>query len=774
MASSFGGTVKLTGESEYRKALRDITTNLKEVSSELKLTNTQFSSGDKTVKETKNAYTNMNTTMQEQKGRITELKALISQMTKEYNEHQNKLVQVEEQYDKNSKEASEYRTKLGNTENQLKTFKIQLNNAENQLVQMENATGKSNKELKEMKNGFDDAGQGAIKFGDLLKANVLGDFITNGLKSVAGAVKQVGSALLSVGKDALDSYADYEQLVGGVETLFKNNANTVEEYANNAYKTAGLSANDYMETVTSFSASLLQSLNGDTAKAADVSNRAVVDMADNANKMGTDMTSIQNAYQGFAKQNYTMLDNLKLGYGGTKQEMQRLIKDASNMKDVQKELGVTVDSSSMSFGNIVNAISVMQKKMDIAGTTSKEASTTIQGSVSSMKSAWQNMLTGIADDNAPFDDLINNLIDSITTVGENILPRVKIIMEGVSKFILSSMQYLTGHLPEITEIGIEIINSLIEGIKQDLYSDENGMGIIATTITIVETLVDGIAQMLPSIISIGGEILIGFISGISESIPSLIDTAFNVIFELIEGFLDNIDIVIDAGIQLISSLIFGIVDALPKLIEKAPEIIQKLFDALVRNFPKIVQAGGRLISELISGIIGSAFKLLEVAPKLISNIVNGFKQGLNEIKNVGKYLVQGLWDGITGMASWVGEKVKSFASNIVGNIKDALGIHSPSAILRDQVGKFMAQGIGVGFSDEMINVTKNMQDSIPTEFDINSVTKTNDISNKLSLENITDAFITAVKNLDAQIIIDKDVAGRFVITSVNNRLGEVL
>ena len=774
MASSFGGTVKLTGESEYRKALRDITTNLKEVSSELKLTNTQFSAGDKTVKETKNAYINMNTTMQEQKGRITELKTLISQMTKEYNEHQNKLVQVEEQYGKNSKEASEYRTKLGNTENQLKTFKTQLNNAETQLVQMENATGKSNKELKEMKNGFDDAGKGAIKFGDLLKANVLGDFITNGLKSVAGAVKQVGSALLSVGKDALDSYADYEQLVGGVETLFKNNANTVEEYANNAYKTVGLSANDYMETVTSFSASLLQSLNGDTAKAADVSNRAVVDMADNANKMGTDMTSIQNAYQGFAKQNYTMLDNLKLGYGGTKQEMQRLIKDASNMKDVQKELGVTVDSSSMSFGNIVNAISVMQKKMDIAGTTSKEASTTIQGSVSSMKSAWQNMLTGIADDNAPFDDLINNLIDSITTVGENILPRVKIIMEGVSKFILSSMQYLTGHLPEITEIGIEIINSLIEGIKQDLYSDENGMGIIATTITIVETLVDGIAQMLPSIISIGGEILIGFISGISESIPSLIDTAFNVIFELIEGFLDNIDIVIDAGIQLISSLIFGIVDALPKLIEKAPEIIQKLFDALVRNFPKIVQAGGRLISELISGIIGSAFKLLEVAPKLISNIVNGFKQGLNEIKNVGKYLVQGLWEGITGMASWVGEKVKSFASNIVGNIKDALGIHSPSAILRDQVGKFMAQGIGVGFSDEMINVTKNMQDSIPTEFDINSVTKTNDISNKLSLENITDAFITAVKNLDAQIIIDKDVAGRFVITSVNNRLGEVL
>ena len=254
----------------------------------------------------------------------------------------------------------------------------------------------------------------------------------------------------------------------------------------------------------------------------------------------------------------------------------------------------------------------------------------------------------------------------------------------------------------------------------------------------------------------------------------MIPTTVDAIVLMTTTLLENIDVIIDAGIQLILGLAEGLINALPNLIEKAPEIIQKLFDALVRSFPKIVQAGGRLISELVSGIIGSAFKLLEVAPKLISNMVNGFKQGLNEIKNVGKYLVEGLWDGITGMASWVGDKVKSFASNIVGNIKDALGIHSPSAILRDQVGKFMAQGIGVGFSNEMINVSKNMQNSIPTEFDVNSTIKTNESSNKLSLENITGAFITAVKNLDAQIIIDKDVAGRFVITSVNDRLGEVL
>lgn len=737
MASSFGGTVKLTGESEYRKALRDITTNLKEVSSELKLTNAQFTSGDKTVKDTKIAYSNMNTTIQEQKERINSLRTSLSEAEKEY----------------------------GSNNEKVRAFKTQLNNAETQLIQMENATDKSNKGLDELKDGFDEAGQGAIKFGDLLKANILSDVIVGGIKALGNAVKQVGSTIIGIGKDALDSYADYEQLVGGVETLFKDNASTVEQYANNAYKTAGLSANDYMETVTSFSASLLQSLNGDTAKAADVSNRAIVDMADNANKMGTDMTSIQNAYQGFAKQNYTMLDNLKLGYGGTKEEMQRLIKDASKMKDVQKELGVTVDSSSMSFGNIVNAISVMQKKMDIAGTTSKEASTTIQGSVASLKSSWSNLLTGVADDNADWDTLVSNLFESIFTAADNVLPRVGTIALGMIDLIRDTMTEL---LPEIVDLGIDFISTSVEEISN--YLPDAMQGIAEVGNTILNTFV----SLLPDILQVGIDILTNLVQGIAQSLPNLIPTTVDAIVLMTTTLLENIDVIIDAGIQLILGLAEGLINALPNLIEKAPEIIQKLFDALVRSFPKIVQAGGRLISELVSGIIGSAFKLLEVAPKLISNMVNGFKQGLNEIKNVGKYLVEGLWDGITGMASWVGDKVKSFASNIVGNIKDALGIHSPSAILRDQVGKFMAQGIGVGFSNEMINVSKNMQNSIPTEFDVNSTIKTNESSNKLSLENITGAFITAVKNLDAQIIIDKDVAGRFVITSVNDRLGEVL
>lgn len=732
MSSSFGGTVKLTGESEYRKALREITSNLKQVSSELKLANAQFTSGDKTVKDTKTSYTNMNTTIQQQKEKISSLRQA--------------LKEAESQY--------------GSNNEKVKNFKTQLNNAETQLIKMEEETNKSNKELKEMKNGFEDAGQGAVKFGDILKANVLGDFIVGGIKKLGSAVKEVGSTILNVGKQALNSYADYEQLVGGVETLFKDNASTVENYANNAYKTAGLSANDYMETVTSFSASLLQSLNNDTAKSAEVADMAITDMSDNANKMGTDMSMIQNAYQGFAKQNYTMLDNLKLGYGGTKTEMERLLKDA------QKISGIKYDINNLN--DVYQAIHVIQGELGITGTTAKEASTTIQGSVSAMKSAWQNMLTGIADDNADFDGLINNLVDSIVTAGKNILPRVEVIIDGVIELILSSTEMIIENLPAIMETGANIVIGLAQGIQEMI--PELGH----SAFYIIEELVTSLLESLPQILKMGIDLLTELINGISQTLPNLIPIAIESIITVGTTLIDNIDIIIDAGIQLILALADGLIEALPQLIEKAPVIIQKLFDAFVRNFPKIVKAGGELIGKLVAGITGSFWKLLEVAPQLISNIVKGLSAGWSEMQNTGKYLIEGLWDGIKGMASWVTDKIKGFATNILDNMKEALGIHSPSTLFRDEVGKNIALGVGEGFSSTMKDVSQEMANSIPTEFDVNSDLNTTNNSNSLTLENLTGAFIKGVKNLNAQIIIDKDVAGRFIIASVNSRLGEVM
>lgn len=734
MASSFGGAIKLTGESEYRKALRDITSNLREVSSELKLTNTQFASGDKTVKETKTAYTNMNNTVQQQKEKINTLRTALAEAEKQY----------------------------GSNNEKVKNFKTQLNNAENQLIQMENATNKSNKELKNMKSGFDDAGQGALQFGDLLKANVLGDFITSGLKTVAGAVKQLGSVFLTVGKEALDSYADYEQLVGGVETLFKDSSGIVENYANNAYKTAGLSANDYKETVTSFSASLLQSLDGDTAKVAEVSNMAVTDMADNANKMGTDMSSIQNAYQGFAKQNYTMLDNLKLGYGGTKSEMERLLSDA------QKISGVKYDISNLN--DVYQAIHVVQGELGITGTTAKEASTTIQGSVSAMKSAWQNMLTGIADDNADFDGLINNLVDSIVTAGENILPRVETIIDGVIELVMSTTEIIIDDLPQIIETGRGMISGLLQGIQEMLPE------LASSAFLIIQELVTSLLESLPQLLQMGIDLLTELINGISQTLPQLIPVMVEAVAGIAETLIDNIDTIVDAGINLIIGLADGLIAALPKLIERAPVIIDKLVTKLTDPdmIGRIIQAAGRLISELAIGLIQAIPKLLANIPQIINSIAKGLLNGIADLRDVGKNLLKGLWEGMSGIKDWLWNKVKGMLNGLTDKIKGFFGIHSPSTLFKNEIGENLALGLGEGFTDTMKNVSNDMQNSIPTEFDMNTTVIRTDVTSQLTLENITGAFVTAVKNLNAQVIIDKDVAGRFVITSVNNKFGEVM
>lgn len=302
-------------------------------------------------------------------------------------------------------------------------------------------------------------------------ANVLGKGLGVAAKVGAAAVSAAATAVGYLIKEGTSAYGEYEQLVGGVETLFKDSAGTVMQYAENAYKTAGLSANDYMDTVTSFSASLLQSLGGDTAAAADMADMAITDMSDNANKMGTDMTSIQNAYQGFAKQNYTMLDNLKLGYGGTKEEMQRLIDDANALNAAQ---GKATDYSIDSFADIVSAIHDVQTEMDITGTTAKEASTTVEGSVNSAKAAWQNWLTALGDSNADIQGKTDELVSAIETAAGNILPVVEQVLSSLGQALATKLpellsqavSFVISNLPQIVVLGLQLIVALIQGLDQ--------------------------------------------------------------------------------------------------------------------------------------------------------------------------------------------------------------------------------------------------------------------------------------------------------------------
>src|SRR5574344_122144 len=412
MADNFGLKIGLEGEKEFKKALTDINRSFKVLGSEMKLVASEFDKNDKSVQALSARNSVLNKEIDTQKSKIETLRSALENAA----------------------------TSFGETDRRTQNWQIQLNNAEAALTHMGRAFRSNNAALEEANSNYDDA-EDALddmnrEMNDVTdSADDMGKEIDEAadsaekseskfkglgttLKSIGIAMGAVavaaGAAAVKLGKEVISAYADYEQLVGGVDTLFKENSQQLQDYASNAYKTAGLSANDYMETVTSFSASLISSLGGDTEKAVKYADMAITDMSDNANKMGTDMESIQNAYQGFAKQNYTMLDNLKLGYGGTKSEMERLLADAEAISGIKYDIS--------SYADVVDAIHVIQTEMGITGTTAKEASTTIDGSVKSMKSAWSNLVVGIADDNQDFEKLVDKFVDSVATVGENILP----------------------------------------------------------------------------------------------------------------------------------------------------------------------------------------------------------------------------------------------------------------------------------------------------------------------------------------------------------------
>lgn len=432
----------------------------------------------------------------------------------------------------------------------------------------------------------------------------------NGLAAAAkvgaAAVSAAATGIAVLTKKALNNYAEYEQLVGGVDTLFKDSSAKVQEYAANAYKTAGLSANEYMDTVTSFSASLLQSLGGDTEAAADMANVAITDMSDNANKMGTDMASIQNAYQGFAKQNYTMLDNLKLGYGGTKEEMQRLIDDANALNAAQ---GKYTNYSIESYADIVSAIHDVQVEMGIYGTTADEASTTIQGSVSSMKAAWSNLLTGIADDNADFKTLIEQFVDSLVTVGENIIPRINIIIQGLTQLITEASQ------------------------------------------TIIPMAVQILLENLPSIVAAGMGLIIALVSGILDNIDMLIDCVLEMVDVIVDKLIDNLPKLIDGGIRLIAALANGLIRAIPNLVSKIPQIISSIVKGIISGIPAIFDVGKNIVEGLWNGIKSMGSWVSGKVKDFFGGIVGGVKDFLGihspskVFAGIGGFMAEGLGEG---------------------------------------------------------------------------------------------------------------------------------
>ena len=635
MATNIGPKIGVDGEKEYRQQISQIIQQSKTLASEMKLVSASFTAA--TSAQDKNAKT----------------AAVL-----------NKQIATQRQYiEALAAQAGKAAATYGTNSVQAQKYEEQLNKARAKLLEMQHALQDTEHGVEDLGKEMDNGGQKALSFGDLVKSNLASEAIIGGVKLIASAIKEAAEALVDLSKQAIQGFAEQEQLIGGVDTLFKESSKQVQQYANEAYKTAGLSANEYMETVTSFSASLLQSLGGDTAKAAAYADRAVTDMSDNANKMGTNMASIQDAYQGFAKQNYTMLDNLKLGYGGTKTEMERLIADASAMTAEQEKLNVAVDAGDLSFGNIVNAISVMQAHLGIAGTSAEEAEKTIEGSAKAMKSAWQNLVTGMANENLDLSALIENFVESIQTfLDDNLIPRIQTMLPRMVEALTQLIGAMTPYIAPALQMLLPVI---VQGIG---------------------ALVSGIVQALPAVVS-----------AISDVIPMIVDQLVVLLPQITA-----------AGVDVIAALASGLGENLPALIPAAVDAIREVATTLVANVDKISLAAGNLLSGLSQGLIEALPRVLYMLPEIIVAITSGLIKGVGSMVDVGAQMVRGLFEGIKNAGTWLYNKLRGWVSNVLGWVKRLFGIHSPSKVFADEIGKFIPPGITVGVKEAMPRALRDM------------------------------------------------------------------
>lgn len=557
--------------------------------------------------------------LKEQLGRLNDAQKsgekIVSDLSAKYNEAAEKygatseeakkyakqLSDAESAQERNRKAAEKLELQIINQDTALKKAKAQCSDYETALDNLGNEEKQAETATDKLGDEFEETGKDAQKAtdGGLSAFTVaLGNLASNAITAVVDKLGEMGTKLIDLGVESLKAYGSYEQLVGGVDTLFKESSAKVQEYANNAFMAAGLSANDYLETVTGFSASLISSLGGDTAKSADIANQAIIDMSDNANKMGTDISSLQNAYQGFAKQNYTMLDNLKLGYGGTKEEMERLLADASKLTGIEYNIE--------NFSDIIEAIHAIQSELDITGTTAKEASTTIEGSTLSMKSAFENFKVEIAKDNGDVEGSLEKLGNAFTTLLQNILPRVEKIIGGIQDALIAALPMISGYLEEnaseiistflglISNVGSTLITSLISAITNALPDA------ITALSGGVQTLLNALSTLLPQVIS-----------AVLDALPAINEALFNALPTILEGV-----------INLISAMADKLPDILEKALKTAPKVWTAVANAIKNGLPKIVTAVQNLLKTLTARLPEIMKILTAELPNIIGTIAD--------------------------------------------------------------------------------------------------------------------------------------------------------
>lgn len=638
MADNFGLKIGLEGEKEFKKALSEINQSFKVLGSEMKVVQSHFDKNDSSVEALTARNQVLNKEIEAQKQKIETLRAALANASESF----------------------------GENDRRTQSWQIQLNNATAALNDMERELDRNNTALDEAEREMDDAANSADDLeeeieeaGDAAddsegKFSKLGSTLKTVGVAMGAVVTAAAAAAVSLGKAVVEAYSEYEQLVGGIDTLFEESSGKLQEYANNAYKTAGMSANDYMETVTSFSASLIQSLGGDTEKAVEYADMAITDMADNANKMGSDIATIQTAYQGFAKQNYTMLDNLKLGYGGTKTEMERLLADAQAISGIEYDIS--------SYADVVSAIHVIQESMGIAGATAAEAEHTIEGSMNSMKAAIDNLIVGFGNADADIEQLCNNVVDAFQDVLTNITPVIQNIISALptalNALIATVGDLLPTLLDTVVDLFSQVLTTLLTLIPQLIPA------VVEALMTIVNTLIEN----LPLLVDAAVQIVVSLVDGIGSALPELIPAAVQAIITIVQGLVDNLPMILDAALQLIMGLAEGLLTAIPMLIEALPSIILAIVDFIIGAIPQIIEAGIQLLTSLVSALPEIIVAIVEAIPQIIEGIITAVLGSIPQIIQAGIDLLVALIEALPQIITTIVAAIPQIISGIVNAV----------------------------------------------------------------------------------------------------------
>lgn len=546
--------------------------------------------------------------------------------------------------------------------------------------------------------------------------NKIGGIAKGVAVGVGASITAIGTGLSVLVKNAVDNYAEYEQLTGGVESIFggiekgAEQIKKVTDTANEAWKNLTMSQNDYYKNFTS-TYPLMKNDIEDQNEAIEQTNRLMTLESDLANTFGYSVEQASTAINWALKGSFNYIDNLNLGIKGTQEGFLEAAHNAGYMVDDVKEL---------TSSDILDILEKTAEQYGVLGKTAEEAMKTIQGSTKATKAAWTNLVTGIADDNADFDKLVDDFVDSVGAMFDNLIPRILTSLEGIGKLMPKLIEVLMNHLPEIIQTGQNILNALLQGIVENIPQ------MMSTITQVILSLVDFIIQNLPMILQAGITILLELIKGITQALPDLIPTMVQVIMDMVNILLDNIDEIIECGIQLLVALTEGIMNALPELIARLPEIIIKIVSKLIELSPQLLSAALRIIMALAEGLIKYIPEIISRIPQIIKSMINAFKESFSDFKNIGNNMLKGLWEGMSNTLEWLKNKIKGLVGDVTKFIKNLFGIHSPSRLFRDEIGKNLILGVGVAFEkdDDLINkqisdfgddVYKKMQGAVNME-----------------------------------------------------------